>query len=394
MFLLQISTSALAECLAAVSKAMSSKNPLVILDDALLSCEDGKYYITGGSNDASLRMPIEVNLMKGNFEPIMLPHKLLSQMLNLMPDVPVVFKIEPTGENYSVKCEYSGKGEQKGRFSFSCTSGKSYPVMKPNAEVLAQFTADTKEFIAPLTAASGFVSTNDLMLTAKVDIRVNNEGYDIVGTNGHVLYKYAYHFGTGFATGENMGVSETGDLNHADILLIPHGVNALAYAFRKSEEISVTYTGSHIILTSGDIRLMLVAPEGKYPNYNAVIPKEQPFAITVDKKEILEALKRINVFANASTNAVWIRANGLLLTIGADDIDYSRASFEDVVLLECNLPEGYKIYANVQHILRLFSQVSTDNIRLLLSDSNRAFLVKDEDDNTPVTQLGMPMCIN
>lgn len=393
MTLLQISTSALAECLAAVSKAMSNKSPLVILDDALLSCEDGKYYVTGGSNDISLRMPIEVNLMKGTFEPIMLPHRLLSQTLNLMPDVPVVFNVEPTGDNYSVKCEYSGKGEQKGRFSFTCTSGKSYPIMKPDKDILAQFTAEQKDFLPPLVASSGFVAPNDLMVTSKSDIRINAEGYDIVGSDGHVLYKFAHHVGTGFATGSKMKVAEGGELDFCDILLTPRAISALAYAFRKQEEINITYTGSHVILTSGDIRLSAVAQEGRFVNYNAVIPKEQPYAITVNKKEIMEALKRINVFANANTNAVWVRANGLLLTIGADDIDYSRASSEDVMLLESTLPEGYKISANVQHLLRLFSQVSTENIRLFLSEPNRAFLVKDDDNNTPVTQLGMPMMI-
>lgn len=393
MTLLQISTSALAECLAAVSKAMSNKSPLVILDDALLSCEDGKYYITGGSNDISLRMPIEVNLMKGTFEPIMLPHRLLSQTLNLMPDVPVVFNVEPTGDNYSVKCEYSGKGEQKGRFSFTCTSGKSYPIMKPDKDILAQFTAEQKDFLPPLVASSGFVAQNDLMVTSKSDIRINAEGYDIVGSDGHVLYKFAHHVGTGFATGSKMKVAEGGELDFCDILLTPRAISALAYAFRKQEEINITYTGSHVIITSGDIRLSAVAQEGRFVNYNAVIPKEQPYAITVNKKEIMEALKRINVFANANTNAVWVRANGLLLTIGADDIDYSRASSEDVMLLESTLPEGYKISANVQHLLRLFSQVSTENIRLFLSEPNRAFLVKDDDNNTPVTQLGMPMIL-
>ena len=393
MTLLQISTSALAECLAAVSKAMSNKSPLVILDDALLSCEDGKYYITGGSNDISLRMPIEVNLMKGTFEPIMLPHRLLSQTLNLMPDVPVVFNVEPTGDNYSVKCEYSGKGEQKGRFSFTCTSGKSYPIMKPDKDILAQFTAEQKDFLPPLVASSGFVAQNDLMVTSKSDIRINAEGYDIVGSDGHVLYKFEHNVGTGFATGSKMKVAEGGELDFCDILLTPRAISALAYAFRKQEEINITYTGSHVILTSGDIRMSAVAQEGRFVNYNAVIPKEQPYAITVNKKEIMEALKRINVFANANTNAVWVRANGLLLTIGADDIDYSRASSEDVMLLESTLPEGYKISANVQHLLRLFSQVSTENIRLFLSEPNRAFLVKDDDNNTPVTQLGMPMIL-
>jgi DNA polymerase-3 subunit beta len=393
MTLLQISTSALAECLAAVSKAMSNKSPLVILDDALLSCEDGKYYITGGSNDISLRMPIEVNLMKGTFEPIMLPHRLLSQTLNLMPDVPVVFNVEPTGDNYSVKCEYSGKGEQKGRFSFTCTSGKNYPVMKPDKDILAQFTAEQKDFLPPLVASSGFVAQNDLMVTSKSDIRINAEGYDIVGSDGHVLYKFAHNVGTGFATGSKMGIAGDGELDYCDILLTPRTISALAYAFRKQEEINVTYTGSHVILTSGDIRLTVVAPEGKFVNYNSVIPKEQPYAVTVNKKEIMEALKRINVFANANTNAVWVRANGLLLTIGADDIDYSRASSEDVMLLESTLPEGYKISANVQHLLRLFAQVSTENIRLFLSEPSRAFLVKDDDNNTPVTQLGMPMIL-
>ena len=210
MFLLQISTSALADCLQAVSKAMTSKAPLVILDDALLTCEDGKYFIIGGSNDASLKMPIEVNLMKGTFEPIMLPHKLLSQTLNLMPDVPVVFNVEPTGDNYSVKCEYSGSGEQKGRFSFTCDSGAGYPIIKPKDEILAQFTVATKDLIAPLTAASGFVADNEIQVICKADIHVDAEGYDIVGTNGHTLYKYVFHEGTGFATGTNCGVSESG----------------------------------------------------------------------------------------------------------------------------------------------------------------------------------------
>ena len=110
-------------------------------------------------------------------------------------------------------------------------------------------------------------------------------------------------------------------------------------------------------------------------------------------EEIIEALKRIQIFANANTNAVWMRANGLLLTIGADDMDYSRASSEDVVLTECTLPDGYKISANVTHLLRLFSQVSTENIRILFANPDRAYLVKDDDDNTPVTQLGMPMIV-
>ena len=393
MFLLQISTSALADCLQAVSKAMTSKAPLVILDDALLTCEDGKYFIIGGSNDASLKMPIEINLMKGTFEPIMLPHKLLSQTLNLMPDVPVVYNIEPTGESYSVKCEYSGRGEQKGRFSFTCDSGAGYPIIKPKDEILAQFTVATKDLIAPLTAASGFVADNDIQVISKADIHVDAEGYDIVGTNGHTLYKYVFHEGTGFATGTNCGVSESGSLNYSDILLTPHAISALANAFRKQEEVSVTYVGSHVIFEANDIRFTVVAPEGRFPNYNSVIPTNQPYSVTVNKKEIIEALKRINVFANANTNAIWMRSNGMLLTIGADDIDYSRASSEDVVLNECTLPEGYKISANVTHLLRLFSQVSTENIRILFADPRRAYLVKDDDDNTPVTQLGMPMIL-
>ena len=292
-----------------------------------------------------------------------------------------------------MKCEYSGRGEQKGRFSFTCDSGAGYPIIKPKDEILAQFTVATKDLIAPLTAASGFVSDNDIQVINKADIHVDAEGYDIVGTNGHTLYKYVFHEGTGFATGTNCGVSENGSLNYSDILLTPHAISALANAFRKQEEVSVTYVGSHVIFEANDIRFTVVAPEGRFPNYNSVIPTNQPYSVTVNKKEIIEALKRINVFANANTNAIWMRSNGMLLTIGADDIDYSRASSEDVVLNECTLPEGYKISANVTHLLRLFSQVSTENIRILFADPRRAYLVKDDDDNTPVTQLGMPMIL-
>lgn len=391
MFLLQISTSALAECLTTVAKAMTSKAPLVILDDALLSCEDGKYFITGGSNDATMKMPIEVNLMKGTFEPIMLPHKLLSQTLNLMPDVPVVFNVETTGENFSVKCEYSGKGEQKGRFSFTCTSGKTYPILKPKDEILAKFTVKSANFVRPLSAAASFVSPQELMVTSKADIHVNCEGYDIVGSDSHVLYKYSFTQGAGFATGTRMSVLSDGKLDYSDILLTPHAISAIAYAFRKCEEIDIEYTGGHVVLSSEDAKLTIVAQEGRFVNYNSVIPKDNPYSVVVNKAEVMEALKRISLFANASVNAIWLRNNGMLITVGADDIDYSRASSEDVVTLENSLPEGYRIACNVKALLQLCANVTSENIRLHFSEPDRPFLVKDDDNNTPVTQLGTPM---
>ena len=394
LMLLQISTSALAEALTAVSKAMSAKNPIAILDDALLSCENGKYYITGGSTDASLRMPIEVNLMKGNFEPIMLPLNLLNSSLALMPDVPVVFDVTTVADGYSVKCEYQGKGEQKGRFSFTTQSGKDYPQPVVPEEVKVSFVTTPANLLAPLTAAADFTHKKlDSSPMYNVAICVNCEGYDVVATDGHKLYRYTHQAGVGFATGEGVAVSPDGKLAHHDILILPQVVGAITHAFRKEENICVTANDQKIIFSANGIRLTLSAREGKYPNYNGVIPKANQYSVTLNRKETMEALKRVNVFASVTTNLIILSANGLLINIAGQDVDYSRASSEDICVINTNLPSGYKIGLNVQMLMRLVANVTTENVRLLLDDPTRPVLIKDDDDNANVTMLTMPMIV-
>lgn len=393
--LLQISTSALADALTAVSKAMYAKNSIMILDNALLSCENGKYYITGGSTDTCLRMPIEVNLMKGNFEPIMLPLALLNQSLALLPDVPIVFDVTPAGKGYSVKCEYSGKGEQKGRFSFTAESGKDYPMMNVSGDTLVDFTVETTYLLPPLVACADFTEKKlDNSPLFNLTVCASCEGYDVVGTNGHRLYKYSHEVGAGFASGEGVKVQPDGQLMQQHIMMLPQVVSALAYAFRKQERICVSMTGNTIIYSSDGIRMMITAREGKYPNYNSVIPFESQYKVVLNRKELTEALKRVNLFASAATNLIKLTANGLLINIGAEDIDYSRASSEDIVIIDSNLPSDFKVGINASHFLRLVNNVTTENVRLLFNSPSQPILIKDDDDNTNVTMLVMPMLLN
>ena len=149
-----------------------------------------------------------------------------------------------------------------------------------------------------------------------------------------------------------------------------------------------------IRFTSGNIEYICKALEGKYPNYNAVIPRGNPFFVTFDKKEMLAILKRVGLFASEADNSVILRKDGMFFNVSANNVDFSLSASDQVLLHNSQCEDGFYIAFNGVHLRPAISAVPGDTIRMELSDKTRAAVLTSNEPSPSVLALIMPVIIN
>ena len=124
--------------------------------------------------------------------------------------------------------------------------------------------------------------------------------------------------------------------------------------------------------------------EGRYPNYNSVIPQENPFKVTIDRISFLNALKRVSVFSNPASSLVKLHLKDSLITVSAQDIDFSTSAEE--------LSIGFK----ATYLIEILGNISSEEVVLELADPSRAGLIvpSENDEDEDLLMLLMPMMLN
>ncbi len=149
------------------------------------------------------------------------------------------------------------------------------------------------------------------------------------------------------------------------------------------------------VFTFGSIRLVCRLLEGVYPNYNSVIPRENPNKLVVDRVELYNSLRRIGMFASQSSNLVGLKINGNTLEISAQDMDFSISGKE---VINCQYEgDEMEIGFKSNFLGEILSNISTPEVTIELSDPTRAGIILPKDNENPdedVLMLLMPMMIN
>ena len=157
----------------------------------------------------------------------------------------------------------------------------------------------------------------------------------------------------------------------------------------------VEYNDTNAVFTFDSIKLICRLIEGKYPNYQAVIPADNPNRLTVDRLLFLNTIKRVSIFASHSTFQVRLKIAGRELTISAEDIDYSNEAKER---LTCQYEgEDIEIGFNSKFLLEMLSNLESENISLEMSTPNRAGIIRpvdNENKNEDILMLVMPVMLN
>ena len=181
----------------------------------------------------------------------------------------------------------------------------------------------------------------------------------------------------------------------SDFILPKKPLNMLKANLAGDEEIILEYNQSNAVFTFNELKLVCRLIDGKYPNYEAVIPKENPNILTIDRLQLLNSIKRVSIFANKTTHQIKLKLVGSELSLSAEDTDFSNASNER---LTCNYDgDDLEIGFNSRFIVEMLNNLDSDEVQLAMSEPSRAGIltpVTKSSENEDVLMLVMPVMLN
>ena len=161
------------------------------------------------------------------------------------------------------------------------------------------------------------------------------------------------------------------------------------------EDLVIEYNETNAEFSFKNLRMTCRLVDGKYPNYEAVIPKENPNIMQIDRGEFLNSVRRVSIFSNKTTHQVRLKLAGAELQVSAEDFDYSNKAEER---LGCDYQgDDMQIGFNSRFLIEMLNNINCDVIKLSMSLPNRAGIITPIDhldDGEDVTMLVMPVMLN
>lgn len=388
------SSKALHAALNKSAKCIGSKNTIAILDNVLLTRKGEQFFLTSSTTEAQLTIPAPLNICNGTYDrDIVLPIKMLSALLGTLPDCVVTFDIPDDSQSFTVEyCTSSEDNVKPGKAQMCLFPGGDFPQMEqPKAEQSSVISLPMSLFHSVVDTADKFAIMDELrpqLSCLCIDVAEDRSEVVFVGTNGQTLVKMT-HSNDPAKGGSNFFRS-----GEPCKTLIHRNYFRTISAFDGSEDITIENDGHTIRFTSGDMELICKQVEGKYPNYNAVIPKSNPFYVVFDKKEMLDILRRVSLFSSNASNLVEIKKNGMFLTVSASDADFAVSGEDQVCIADAQCDDGFRIGLKSTAFQTCINSIPSDTIRMQLLDPTRAVVITADDPAPKVMTLCMPMILN
>ncbi|HPS63205.1 MAG TPA: DNA polymerase III subunit beta [Bacteroidales bacterium] len=369
-----ISSTSLLKNLQAIQGVINTNNTLPILDDFLFELKEDTINIISSDLETTMRVTIRPDKAEESGS-IAIPAKILVDTLKTFADIPVAFTINPE----TLMIEISA-GE--GKYKLSGHKSDEYP-HTPLLEDTTALSVDSR-LLSQAINKTLFATGNDelRMVLSGVFCELTPDDVTFVATDAHKLVKY-----------------KRTDLKSAEStsFILPKKPMNLLKNILSSQEVPVTieYNKTNAFFSFNNINLICRLIDGKYPNYEAVIPKENPNRLTVDRHALLTSIRRVSIFANQSTHQIRFRVSGQELLLSAEDIDYSNEARER---LNCSYSgEDMEIGFNSKFLLEMLSNIETEEISIEMSAPNRAGIltpVNNENSSEDILMLVMPVMLN
>lgn len=370
-----VSSSALLGLLQTTNKVISSKNTLPILDYFLFDLKEGVLKITASDLETTLVGTLAVeNVEREGL--IAVPVKLMLDSLKEFSEQPLT--IEANESTWEIVVSW-----KSGKLTLPGTSGLSYPNLPElNTETKQSLALDVDTLMVGINKTI-FATADDELRPVMNGVYINLEPQSVtfVATDAHKLVKYA---------------SETAAEATASFILPKKPANLLRGLLPKEDgEITVEFDDKNVLFRLKNQVLICRLIEGSYPNYNAVIPANNPNKVFVDRLELLNAIRRVAVCSNQSTNLIKLDIAKGTINLTAQDLDFSVSAQES---LTCDY-EGEDIVIGFKStfLIEILSNIETTTVLVELADSTRAGVFKpvyDQQPSNDTLMLLMPMMIN
>ncbi|MBN2744187.1 MAG: DNA polymerase III subunit beta [Marinilabiliaceae bacterium] len=370
-----VSSSELLSHLQAISRVISNKSNIPILDHFLFDLQDSKLTLTASDQEVTMVTSLDLSSADGNGV-IAMPSKILLEALKKFSEQPLNFDIDMTTFAVNIVTE-------KGKFSVVGQDGADFP-QPPALEG-----NDVQSLQVPVELLNtGIVKT--IFATANDDLRpvmngilmeINDAGLTFVASDSHKLVRYRRKdVSAGFEGAFILPQKPAGLLK-----------NVLA---REEGDVFIQFDKKNAYFTLPNYKLICRLVEGNYPSYNAVIPQDSPYQVTVDRVEFYNTLGRVSLFSSQSTNLVKLMLAPDEMTVSAQDLDFSISAYEKV---GCQYQgKEMEIGFRSNFLAEIIDNLSTTDVVFQLSDPSRAglFVPLESRENEEVLMLLMPMMIN
>jgi len=369
-----LSSNALSSRLMALARVINSKNSLPILGDFLFEVVDGRLYLTASDGEVMMKTSMELNDNDGNGRFCVGNHDLLEAVKGIS-EQPITFDVDQN-ENIA-RISY-----QNGMFSLPIQNADEYPQPQQIDESATQITIATQQ-LADNISRSIFATAQDELRPVMNGIYfdLTPDCLAIVASDGHKLVRNKL-----FNIKSEQPSSFILPKKPASLLKGVLGKQGGDVLIRFDER------NAEIDFEDGVIVCRLI--EGRYPNYNSVIPQSNPNQLTVDRQGLLSALRRVQPFSNDSSNLIRFRVENGTLQLDAEDYDFSKTATERMA---CDyngmaMSIGFK----GSSFIEILSNFDCDQVVIQLADPSRAGLVlpSEQPADQDVLMLMMPMLIN
>lgn len=371
-----VSSSQLLKNLQVLGSVINNSNTMPILDNFLFNFENDKLQIT--SSDLENTMTVNLKIDSSNKGSYCIPAKLLIEVLKTLPEQPITFSFSEN--NIAEITSMSGKYELA--YSNANEFPKSVLIENASKTVLSSKVLSTA--INKTIFATG---TDDLRpVMTGVYFQLTTSGLIFTSTDAHKLVKYS-----------RKDIKSDQD---AFFIMPKKPLNVLKTVLSSNmssndAEVIIQYNETNASFTFDDFLLSSRLVDGKYPNYEAVIPKENPNKMTISRINFLSSVKRVSIFSNRQTHQIRLKIIGNELNLSSEDIDYSNKGDER---LTCDYQgDDMQIGFNSRFLTEMLNNLTSDEIQLEMSEPQRAGILTPIDsleDGEEILMLVMPVRID
>lgn len=365
-------TTSLVEHLQKISGTLVSKPSLPIIENFLFNIDKSKLNITSTDLETSMSTSMEIE-SDGKIS-VAIPSRLTIETLRSLPNQPVTFTVDEKTFAVQIQSEF-------GNYKLAGQPGKDFPKL-PDIESESSFSISSETLqncIAKTLFATG---TDELRINLTgVYVELHKDTITFVATDANRLVKI-----------ERNDVKP--GVEHS-FILPKKALNLLKTSLTgASTQVQVDYNRSNAFFTFGDTKLICRFIDEKYPDYNAVIPNENPNILIINREDLHNSVKRISIYSSKSTHQIRIKLAGSELSISAEDFDLNNEAIEKIA---CDYNgEDLEIGFNSKLLLELLSNIDIDMIKLMMSTPGRAGIIVPQDKikEESMLMLIMPMMLN
>lgn len=366
-----VSSSILLKQLQQISGVINTNTVLPILEDFLFEIDKNK--LTVVATDLETVMKVHLQIEAKDSGRVCIPAKILMDSLKNIPEQPLTFNID---KNFGIEIT-----SDNGKYKVMGENPDNFP-REPHADDANTFEMSSSALVTGINKTIFAVSSDDLRpAMTGVFFELDTKGITFVATDAHRLVRY---------TRKDVKCPKK------ESFIVPKKpLNLLKGALPDNEDVlNISYNGSHLFVKHGGTELVCRLIDARFPDYKVVIPSDNPYRMTVNKSDFQNALRRVSVFSNKSTNQIALNITGNELHLIGQDVDFSNEGNER---MSCQYDgENLQIAFNAKFLIEMLNGADTSDVNLELSTSTKAGLIKptEQGDDEELLMLVMPLMLN